>query len=124
MSLKKIRKSDMSVEAITDAIHEDVYEKLKDSPETDEEKKIRYVEKRYFKLTDEQADKNTKFRKTDSNRCWAPNWSKQYECPATCVKLVTRIRNNNAFLLAVNRTSKILLVRCGISIVIKRKEMC
>ena len=31
--------------------------------------------------------------------------------------LVTRIRNNNAFLLAVNRTSKILLVRCGICIV-------
>ena len=34
---KKIRKSDMSV---TDAIHDYMYEKLNDSPETEEEKKI------------------------------------------------------------------------------------
>ena len=38
---KKIRKNDMSVEAITDALHEPMYEKLNDSPETEEEKKIR-----------------------------------------------------------------------------------
>ena len=43
---KKIRKSDMSIEAITDAIHEYMYEKLKESPETEEEKKIRHVDKR------------------------------------------------------------------------------
>ena len=36
---KKIRKSDMSLEAITDAVHEYMYEKLNDSPETEEEKK-------------------------------------------------------------------------------------
>ena len=36
---KKIRKGDMSVEAITDAIHEYMYEKLNDSPETEKEKK-------------------------------------------------------------------------------------
>ena len=36
---KKIRKSDMSVEAITDAIHEYMYKKLNDSLETDKEKK-------------------------------------------------------------------------------------
>ena len=73
----------MSVEAITDAIHEYMYEKLNDSPETDEEKKIRHVEKRKFKLTKEQADKNTKFRRMDcNNRCGAPNWSKQHECLA------------------------------------------
>ena len=35
----------MSVEAITDAIHEYMYEKLNDSPETEGEKKIRYVKK-------------------------------------------------------------------------------
>ena len=35
---KKIRKSDMSIEASTDAIHECVYEKPNDSPETEEEK--------------------------------------------------------------------------------------
>ena len=38
---KKIRKNDMSVKATTDAIHEYMYEKLNDSPETEEEKKIR-----------------------------------------------------------------------------------
>ena len=36
---KKIRESDMSVEAITDAVHEYMYEKLNDPPETEEEKK-------------------------------------------------------------------------------------
>ena len=35
----------MSVEAITDAIHEYMFEKLNDSPETEEEKEIRYVNK-------------------------------------------------------------------------------
>ena len=37
---KKIRKSDMSIEARTDAIHEYMYEKLNESPETEEEKKF------------------------------------------------------------------------------------
>ena len=36
----------MSVEAITDILHEYMYEKLKDSPETEEAKKIRYVNKK------------------------------------------------------------------------------
>ena len=27
-------------------------------------------------------DKATKFKKTDCNRCGAPNWSRQHECPA------------------------------------------
>ena len=70
---KKIRKSDMSVEAIIDGLHEQMYEKLNHSPETDEEKKTRHVEKRKFKLTKEQADENTKFRRMDCNRCGAPN---------------------------------------------------
>ena len=64
---KKIRKSDMSVEAITDAIHGYMYEKINDSPETDKEKKVKHVEKRKFKLTKKQAYKNTKFRRMDCN---------------------------------------------------------
>ena len=39
----------MSVEAITEALHEDMYEKLNDAPETEEEKKIRYLNKRKAK---------------------------------------------------------------------------
>ena len=72
----------MSVEAITDAIHEHMYENLNDSTETEEEKKIRYLKKRKTRPTKEQPDKPTKFKKVDCNRCGAPNWSKQHECPA------------------------------------------
>ena len=80
---KKIRKSDMSVEAITEAIHEYMYEKLNESPETDEDKKIRHVEKRKLKYGKEHTERNPKTaRRLDCNRCGAPNWSKQHECPA------------------------------------------
>ena len=86
---KKIRKSDMTVEAITDAIHEYMYEKLNDSPETEEKKKVRHVEKRKLKSTRDQTEWSTKSRRIDCNSCGAPNWSKQHECPARgkqCVK--------------------------------------
>ena len=72
----------MSVEAITDAILEYTYDKLNDSPETEEEKKIRYLNKRKIKPTKEQPEKPTKFKKVDCNRCGAPNWSRQHKCPA------------------------------------------
>ena len=36
----------MSIEAITDAMHEYNYGKLNESPETEEEKKIRHVDKK------------------------------------------------------------------------------
>ena len=79
---KKIRKSDMSVKAITEALHEHMYEKLNDSPETEEEKKIRYLNKRKAKSYKEQTDKPTKFKKMDCNRCGASNWTRQHACPA------------------------------------------
>ena len=69
----------MSVEAITDAILEYMNET---SPETKEEKKIRYVYKRKTKITKEQPERPGKFKKLDCNRCGAPNWSRQHECPA------------------------------------------
>ena len=73
----------MSVEAITEAIHEYMYEKLNESPETDEDKKIRHVEKRKLKYGKEHTERNPKTaRRLDCNRCGAPNWSKQHECPA------------------------------------------
>ena len=79
---KKIRKSDMSIEAITDAIHEYMYEKLIDSPETEEEKKIRHVDKRKITKNKEQTEPYLKTRRLDCKKCGAPNWSKQHECPA------------------------------------------
>ena len=60
---KKIRKSDISVEAIPDAVHDYMYEKLNDSPETEEEKKIRYQNKWKTKFTREQPKKPAKSRK-------------------------------------------------------------
>ena len=54
----------MSVEAITDAILEYTYDKLNDSPETEEEKKIRYLNKRKIKPTKEQPEKPTKIKKS------------------------------------------------------------
>ena len=71
----KIRKSDMSIEAITEALHDYMYEKLNHSPET-EEKKIRYLNKRKTKNTKDLSEKPTKFKKVDCNRCGAPNWSR------------------------------------------------
>ena len=72
----------MSIEAITDALHEYMYEKLNDSPETEEEKKIRYLNERRTKGTKELSEKPTKFKKLDCKRCGPPNWTRQHECPA------------------------------------------
>ena len=63
----------MSIEAISKALHEYMYENLTDSPETEEEKKIRYLNKRKTKSTNELSEKPTKFKKLDCNRCGAPN---------------------------------------------------
>ena len=53
----------MSEEAITDAINEYTNEKLNNSQKTDGEKKIRYLEKRIFKLIKDQVDKNNAIEK-------------------------------------------------------------
>ena len=76
----------MSVEAITDAIHGYMYQKLNDSPETEEEKKIRYVNKRKTKITKEQSKRPAKIKKIVCNRCGAPNWSRRHESPAGGMK--------------------------------------
>ena len=79
---KKIRKSDMSIEAIREAIHEYMYEKLNDSPETEGEKKIKYLKNRKTRSTKELSEKPTKVKKLDCNRYGAPNWTRQHEYPA------------------------------------------
>ena len=70
----------MSVEAITDAIYEYMNENLNDSPKTEEEKKIRYLNNWKTRPTKEQPDNSTNFQKIDCNRCKAPNRSMQHEC--------------------------------------------
>ena len=82
---KKIKKGDMSVEAITDTIHEYMYEKMNESRDSEEETKIKHVERKrnYQKL---EKEKPNKFRKVDCIRCGAPNWSKSHDCPAKTKK--------------------------------------
>ena len=65
---KKIRKSDMSVETITDAIHEYMYQKLNKSPESEGEKQIRHVDKRKSKNSSEQTERYPKGRRLDCNK--------------------------------------------------------
>ena len=72
----------MSIEAITEALHEYMYNKLNDSPETEEKKKMRYLIKRKTKNTKDLSEKPTKLEKLDCNRCGAPDWSRQHECLA------------------------------------------
>ena len=60
---KKIRKSDMSVKAITEALHKYKNEKLNDSPETEEEKKIRYHNKRKTRNIKELSENRQNSRK-------------------------------------------------------------
>ena len=59
-----------------------MYKKLNDSPETEKEKKIPYLNKRKKRPMKEQLDKLTKIKKTYCNRGGAPYWSRQHEYPA------------------------------------------
>ena len=72
----------MTIEAITDVIHDNMFEKLNKSPETEEEKKIRHVDKIKLKNIKEPTERYSKARRMDCNKCGAPNWSKQHEGPA------------------------------------------
>ena len=62
----------MSVEAITDTIHEYMYEKMNESKDSEEETKIKHVDiKRTYHKP--ERGKQNKFRKVDCIRCGAPN---------------------------------------------------
>ena len=69
----------MTIEAITDATHEYKYEKMNESPATEEKKKIRHVDERKVIKNKEQTERYPKTRRLDCNLCGAPNWSKQHE---------------------------------------------
>ena len=73
----------MPAEATTEALQAYMYEKLNDSPETEDEKKIRFLIKRKTRSTKKPTDKPAKFKKLDCRRCEAPNWSRQHEYPAS-----------------------------------------
>ena len=71
----------MSVEAITDTIHEYMFEKMNESRDSKEETKIKHVDrKRNYQKA--EKEKSNKFRRVDRVRCGAPTWSTQHDCPA------------------------------------------
>ena len=77
---KKIKRRDMSVEAITDTIHEYMSENLNESKDSEEKRKIKHVHiKRTYQNPERQ--RQNKFRKVDC-RCGAPKWNKSHDCPA------------------------------------------
>ena len=79
---KKIKKEDMSVEALTDTIHEYMYEKMNEYGRRNKNK-TRGQKK---KLPKPERNKPNKLRKVDCIRCGAPNWNKQHDCPAKTKK--------------------------------------
>ena len=71
----------MSVAAITDTIHEYMYEKMNESKDSAEETKMKHVERKWTYRKPER-EKQINFRKVDCIRCRAPNRNKSYDCPA------------------------------------------
>ena len=94
---KKIRKSDMTIETITDIIHEYMYDRLKDSNNSNDGKNIKHVQERpqkrkwLEKSSYERNKKRTEYQRSKykDNRCGqcgTPNWSRQHICPARTVE--------------------------------------
>ena len=73
------------MEAITDTIHEYMYEKMNESKDSEEETKIKHVDSKRTYQKPEKERRN-KFRKVDCIRCGAPNWNKSHDCPAKTKK--------------------------------------
>ena len=76
---KKIKEGDMSIDNITEAIHEHIY-RQQNLSDSEEETKIRYVQKNKRKI--EEKERPKKFQSRECMRCGAPGWSKTHECPA------------------------------------------
>ena len=85
-----LRKSHMMVEAILEAIHEYMCEKLINSPETEEEKRVRHVQKRKNKIHKRSNKREQKVQKNGLQPLRStPNLSKQHMCPVrrkNCIK--------------------------------------
>ena len=94
---KKIRKSDMTIETITDLIHEYMYDRLNDSNNSNDGRDIKHVQERpqKRKWTERPVYERNKRRpdchkeRHKDNRCGqcgALNWTRQHICPAKSVE--------------------------------------
>ena len=80
---KKIKTKDMSVEAITDTIQEYMYEKIHESKDSEEETKIKHVNRIRTSKTRKRKPKQLQQRRLHRMRC---TWNKQHDCPAKAKK--------------------------------------
>ena len=94
---KKIRKSDMTIETITDVKHEYMYDRLNDWNNSNDGKNIKHVQERpqkrkwSEKSSYERNKKRTEYQRSKykDNRCGqcgTLNWSRQHICPARTVE--------------------------------------
>ena len=97
---KKIRKSDMTIETITDLIHEYMYDRLNDSNNSNDGRDIKHVQERPQKRKwserpvyerNKRRPHYHKERYIDNRcgQCGAPNWTRQHICPAKLVECRT-----------------------------------
>ena len=88
-ALKKIRKGNMTIETITDLIHEYMFDRLNDSNKTNGGRNVKHVQERPQESGQKSPDTKGKKcpeyqrQKYEDNRCGqcrAPNWSRQHVC--------------------------------------------
>ena len=94
---KKIRKSNMTIETITDLIHEYMYDRLNDSNNSNDGRNVKHVQERpqkrkwsekssYERNKRRPEYQKQKYKDNRCGQCGAPNWSRQHVCPARTVE--------------------------------------
>ena len=94
---KKIRKSDMTIETITDIIHEYMNDRLNDSNNSNDGKKhktcagtapeMKMVRKIQLRKKQKRTEyQRSKYKDNRCGQCGTANWSRQHICPARTVE--------------------------------------
>ena len=91
--LKRIRKSDTTIETITDLIHKYMYDRITESNYSNDGKEIQHIQERQYKRkwsdksSYERARKKSdsqkpKYKDNRCGQCGSPNWSRMHICTA------------------------------------------
>ena len=96
--LKKKKRGNLTIEDITEAIHEHKYDKMNESLECQDGEKTREKKKeRKQRPEKEEHGNHKKYKTNDCNRCSAPNWSKIHECSTPGKKCAGNCRKIGQF---------------------------
>ena len=93
IELKKKIKSNMTIERITDLIHEYMHDRLNDSNNSNDGREIQHIQERQYKRKwSDKSSYERPIKKPDSQKqkykdnrcgqCGAPNWFRMHNCPA------------------------------------------